>query len=201
MSPINYTPWKGIKYDGGYRNGLKLLILGDSHYGGAGANHSELTGDEIRRHVEIEPYAFWTHIEQVIEGRTLSDDARRSFWDSVAFSNYFQQALDRPGVRPSDVQWERGRRAFSEIIDYTEPDILFVFSLRVWERLPTLPEFPGTKSITEMTDAATLWRVHGRSLVGGGFAHPRNPMVGRDIWHAWSEWLFSCGTKNLGSTS
>lgn len=186
---MHYRPWRGDGYENGFRGGLKLLILGHSHYSDC---DPEATRKYTREHVEEKQGGFWTHVEQVILGERLDQDRRRAFWNSVAFSNFIQEPLEQLGDEPTDSQWTQARRAFPEIIAYTKPDLMFVFSIKAWSELPDDKEHPGSCDVPGCCKDAYLYRIDSTyQLFAGAFAHPRNPRVGRIIWHAWSEYLFA----------
>ena len=187
---MHYRPWRGDDYPNGFRKGLKLLILGHSHYDD---DNPDATEKWTRKHVEEKPDRFWTHVEEVIQGRCLDSDRRREFWNSVAFSNFIQEPLTL-GAKPTDLQWTRARKAFPEIIAYTKPDLMFVFSTKAWSKLPDdrEEEYPGSSDVPSCSGQAYLYRIDlTYQLFAGAFAHPRKPLVERIIWHAWSEFLFT----------
>ncbi len=193
MAPLmHYRPWIGDDYKDGLRSGLKLLILGHSHYGD---ENPDATEKYTKEHIEQKPGVFWTHVEQVILGQRLDKDRRRTFWNSVAFSNFIQEPLEQPGDEPTDSQWNQARRAFPEIIAYTRPDVMFVFSTTAWSKLPDdrEGEYPGSFDVPGCCEWAYLYRVDSTyQLFAGAFAHPRNAGAERRIiWHAWSEFLFT----------
>lgn len=202
---MKWQPWVGDAYQSGYRKGLKLLIFGHSHYRQdadvrAKADNPLFTQLVIEDHIRTAKYKFFKHIEDVVCGEELQHAARSDFWHRVAFSNYVQELIDAPGRNPSHGQWEGGQKAFPQIINKARPDVIFVFSLTVWNQLPSAADFPGSENIFDMTDAAYLWKIADRYVLGGGFAHQRNPLVGRDIWHVWSEWLLEEATRRLGKS-
>jgi len=188
-SLLHYRPWIGDEYPNGFRSGLKLLILGHSHYAD---DEPDATEKWTRKHLQDKPGEFWTHIEHVISGRPLDNDQRRAFWNKVAFSNFIQEPLQEPGDKPTDMQWARARRALPEIITHTKPDLMFVFSIQAWSKLPDTAEYPESCYVPGCEGNAYFYRIHSTyGLFAGVFAHPRNPRVARVIWHAWSEFLFT----------
>jgi hypothetical protein len=92
-SLMHYRPWIGDGYKNGFRSGLKLLILGHSHYAD---DEPDATEKWTGKHIEEKPSEFWIHVEQVISGERLDNDGRRAFWNNVAFSNFIQQSLEQP---------------------------------------------------------------------------------------------------------
>lgn len=187
-SLMHYRPWRGNEYENGFLSGLKLLILGHSHYDDETYGATEKW---TRRHVEVEPDDFWTHVEQVVSGQRLDNDQRRAFWNKVAFSNYIQEPL-KLGDKPTEMQWAGAQGAFPEIIAYTKPDLMFVFSVEAWSKLPDAAVYPGSHDVPGCEGNAYLYFVNPTyRLFAGAFAHSRNPRVGRIVWHAWSEFLFT----------
>jgi hypothetical protein len=196
---MSYEPWIGAAYKDGFVDKKKLLLVGHSHYRGDleidVANDPKFTKTVVKDHLEKE-YAFFSHIERVLINldSKFSKEQRDRFWKRVAFANYFQEALLEPGARPTDAQWDAGNAGFATLLRSIQPDLMFVFSLEVWNRVPTDKVFPGSDNVTQ-DGSAYLWQVDNHFVLGGGFAHPRNPRVNRPVWHAWAKWLFEQSTR------
>lgn len=98
-----FQPWAP---DGADWGGLRLLIVGESHYG-EGIKYSpteqwEHTHYVVRRYgaEARETTTFFLRIAQTFMDRvsTQPDDAYRAFWRRVCFCNYVQEFVpDRPG--------------------------------------------------------------------------------------------------------
>jgi hypothetical protein len=185
LSSMHYRPWIGSRYEEGYRDGLRLLIMGLSHYGDTDEG---ATSHWTTRHIEEKPDAFWTHVEQVVIGRALDRASRKELWHRVAFSNFLQGSMDAPGDKVTGEQWTRGRRAFAEIVECTTPDIVFVFAQSAWTHMPDDAEFPGSHSVADLGQSGYLYRIRpGYEILAAAFNHPRNPGCPREVWHAWSD--------------
>lgn len=181
---MHYRPWIGSRYQEGYRDGLKLLILGLSHYRDPDPG---ATCHWTNHHIEKTPDLFWTHVEHVVSGRALDGAGRKEFWHQVAFSNLLQDCMNAPGDNVTDEQWTRGRLAFAEIIECTAPDVVFVFAQSAWTHMPDDTEFPGSHSIIDLGQSDYLYRIRpGYDVLAAAFNHPRNPGCPREVWHAWS---------------
>jgi hypothetical protein len=191
---LHYWPWKGNRYRAGYRDSLRLLILGESHYGDDDPGATERWTKE---HCQKCPERFWTHVEQVVVGFPVQDsDDRQAFWDSVAFSNIVQDVQDRPGTQISERSWKRAREAFCDLIGLLRPDLIFVFSRTAWGKIPDDQEYPGSRYLPDVrspysaNDQAYLYEIEpGYRVLAGCFNHPRSPGVSRAVWHAWAEQL------------
>src|SRR5260221_3104767 len=197
MSYMHYLPWVGKAYASGYKNGKRLLILAESHYGDV---RRIATRYWTKRHFSKSSAGFWTTIERVIEGHNLDKSARRAFWERVAFSNIIQESLDSAGVAPTESQWRRGRRAFREIIFWTRPDLIFVFSKRGFTRIPDRTEFPGSRELVLISpnkEPAYMYFIEpGYKILAGSFNHPRRMIYRRDQWHKWARTLVAAAPSS-----
>jgi hypothetical protein len=183
---MHYRPWKGTSYKSGYVSKLKLLILGHSHYDDFNRN---ATIHWTKKHFE-KPDRFWLHVEQVVKGFPLDNTQRKSFWNSVAFANFIQQALERNG-RPTKQQWNEARNSFLQLVRCTEPNLVFVFSTTVWEHLPDAQDqgFSGSYQPPKLGARAYLYQTPDHQFLAGVFNHPRNPAKSRGYWHKWATTL------------
>jgi hypothetical protein len=206
-SSVFYFPYEGRDYKRGYRDGTKLLILGESFY-----NQVEDPNGPtfvIGSHVCKKPLRFFTAAEQMVAGKKLDGEERWKFWTRVAFTNLIQKSLDGPGDKPTDKEWQTARKAFVEIIKWTKPDLVFVFSRRAFSEMADSDEFPESRYIDPI-DArdspkgpskyeAYLYKVEykpgNRCLLAGRFNHPRHPVFPYEKWHKWAEALFKLAPK------
>jgi hypothetical protein len=190
---VHYRPWQPRGYRREGYSGLRLLILGHSHYDDWSKN---ATRDWTLAHVQKKPDRFWTHIEQVVSGRVLDPKQRQEFWSNVAFSNFIQEPLAGVGPKPSRRQWQEARRMFPEVVECTRPDVVFVFSTTVWEHLPENEAYPGSRHLPGYGRRAYLYQIEtSYRMLAGVFNHPRNPVRSREHWHAWSNTLLEAARR------
>lgn len=198
----HYLPWVGRRYRQGLNAGLRVMILGDSHYSD---EDREATRYHLRKHIDFKDrYRFWAAVEQIVGGRALrSPEERREFWDAVAFANFLQTSLDAPGVEWLYDEVHRAKQAFVELVERIEPDVLLVFSKRAWSCLPGDDQWPGSHNLTNvrvpkpMNSMAYAFMLHsGHPMVGGAFNHPRNAGVPLWKWHKWVVRLFAAAREH-----
>lgn len=95
----HYKPWKGSNYTASRWPGVKLLLLGESHYADYSANATiRYTKDYMAGGSGV----FWTRTMQLVTGSHHSQVDRTDFWNDVAFYNYVQEpAGNGPRKRPT----------------------------------------------------------------------------------------------------
>lgn len=131
MEP-NFTPWVGTRYDRSELHGLRILILGESHYCGVGEDRRDLTARAVSRWGKLERHPFFTVIAKLILGKGpgewLDDEARSLFWDQVAFYNYIQERVgDNPRMRPTGAMWERAPEPYRFVLRDLRPQLVVSF--------------------------------------------------------------------------
>ncbi|WNM57733.1 hypothetical protein [Candidatus Nitrospira allomarina] len=139
-----FDPWVGTKYRYEGFNGLKVLILGESHYGDAGTETAELTSEVVKEWGQEKRSRFFTVTQKLIQGtasgeRVLAQD-RKEFWEQVAFYNYIQEFVGAgPRQRPAQEMWERSAAAFNDTLGELEPNVLVVLGYELQSNLPKVP--------------------------------------------------------------
>jgi hypothetical protein len=157
---VTFQPWIGEYFEAGV-NGVKLLVLGESHY------HCCTDSPECREVTESVRNSFHQGLTQSVVGwwkdnphksplsyrvPKLFNKEKPTFWNSVIFYNYLQTfAGPEARVRPSEEQWldEDNSKAFQEILDAYKPDRILVLGKKLWVNLPsetpTGPSRPETR--------------------------------------------------------
>src|SRR4051812_25845872 len=104
-----WQPWVGSRYaSDGYRS-KRILILGESHYGGDGCHYPEFTREVIRDMALVKGHLpFFSRVQRLIVGGRggFSLPEREDFWQRVAFCNFIQTALEQQGHRPTYEMWQ-----------------------------------------------------------------------------------------------
>lgn len=142
-----FEPWIGEKYTTkGIEGGVRLLILGESHYGTPGDDDASFTQQVVENHGKEKRHAFFTKTAKLVlgmgKGEYLQDEKRRQFWDSVAFYNYIQEyAGETPDGDVTNEMWERAKEPFLDVIEQLNPDALLVLGKQLGSNLPDLEEF------------------------------------------------------------
>lgn len=143
MTNPNFEPWKPPGDDPRF-NGVRLLILGESHYDEGDAyspdEQREFTKDIVRRWgAEAKGYQrFFANVFRTFnDGESHhTSDAFRDFWGKVFFYNYVQELV--PGgarVRPSSQTWANSADAFHSVLDDVKPDAVVVVGRTTWNMM------------------------------------------------------------------
>jgi len=121
---FTFDPWIGSKYNNTRLNWIKLLIIGESHYGKKETERRETTKEIAWNLGQINRHQYYTIIAKLELGfgkGNIRNEVRADFWDCVAFSNYIQEFVaDDPKARarPTEKMWYEAIKAVVDIIDY-----------------------------------------------------------------------------------
>lgn len=136
MKSVKFLPWVGQNYADGL-NGIKTLILGESHYQwecGRDINEwREVTQRLVQEQVDG-PFtkAFWTKIVIAFIGHSPTQDEKKKFWSSVVFYNYVQESAgDAPRIAPKRESWASSEDAFLEVLETLKPDFILILGDRL----------------------------------------------------------------------
>lgn len=164
---VEFLPWIGAHYREGIGHGLKILIIGDSHYENPGDTHTPeqivtLTRDQITLHLAglSGGEEFFAKTRGLFGGDAVAD-----FWEHVAFCNIIPEVLSAARERKSDSQYRRGEKIVGSIAGLIRPDIALVLGDRAWgamsntERLGTLDLNPLQKGLDR--DPRRIWALPG----------------------------------------
>jgi len=159
MGNIFFRPWIGENYFSTGILGKKILLLGESHICGEGCkdcgnlnehpNCNEFTNNVIKYFLNyktgVGDFEYWmntyTKFGNVLYNKSLSAEETVSFWNSISFYNYVQYSTDQARVSPLYEEFEKSSKAFFEILQSYQPDLVFVWGERLWEQLPTNGEY------------------------------------------------------------
>jgi hypothetical protein len=138
---VRFAPWVGSQYAEGFCD-LRILLVCESHYGdkeherptatpeivkalALGEKHPRATG-KLRRHPHF------TKIMCAVKNvrNSFSSAQKKEFWNSVAYYNFLQEFIRGSRVPPPKDAWERGKSAFTEVLDVLAPDLIVCFSAR-----------------------------------------------------------------------
>lgn len=136
-----FEPWIGKDYREGFDEGVRLLVLGESHWGKMEWEHSEFTRNVVRKWCFEERDRFFTTIAKLVLGLPpgvyLSNSARQTFWNQVAFYNYVPCIVGPgPRDRPSDTKWALAQEPFRDVVDELMPHAILVLGKELWWHLP-----------------------------------------------------------------
>ena len=140
-----FLPWVGDRYFGGNRYGLRLLVLGESHYGDPTEHRDRDFTRWVVRHFGQERRArFFTRTAKVlIEDRDpgwISDAQRAEVWEHVAFYNFVLTVMEGPGHAPSNQHWEAAQAPFRTVLDVLFPQAVLILGRRVNDHVKQRPD-------------------------------------------------------------
>lgn len=201
MSEVFFQPFVGKDYQRGGIFGKRIMVLGESHYCEEGCadcgdveRHPEcglFTNGTMRNYLdENYPREDWTKtflkFERSLVGHETDWAERRKIWQSVLFFNYLQEAMSGPREAGTPPQYDRGSRAFYEVIDKYQPQYIIVWGIQqLWNYLPGDSRWHAEKPI--VVDDYSV-NTGSYTLKSGGEAKVMavyHPSVGYswDYWH------------------
>lgn len=150
MEKVFFKPWVGKNYDSGGIFGKKILVVGESHYCGGCKRCGDIENAEecaeftTKRCIEplLEGYkARWTgtfhKFERSLVGHETDLQESRKIWDSIAFYNYIQKAVEGPRKSPDWEDYRAAKEAFFETLDVLNPDVVIVWGVgRMFDNMP-----------------------------------------------------------------
>ncbi len=142
-STRTFEPWIGSKYVAEGLDGLRLLIVGESHYG-SGTESADFTRSIVQKWGREKRHRYFTTVAKLVLDRGsayISDAERADFWDRVAFTNYVQSFVDESAesrARPTEEMWEAAREPFRQTVRKADPDAILVTGLELGRRLPNV---------------------------------------------------------------
>ena len=139
---VSFQPWVGNLYGRANRFGVRLLILGESHYGDAKSAHPELTRNVIRSWAQQKRDRFFTVIANTLISNRgwISDEERASVWEHVAFYNLVQELVSGPRQEPSFRQYVEAQQPFHRVLERLEPHAVLVLGYRTADHILDWPE-------------------------------------------------------------
>ena len=141
---VAFHPWVGAHYGRESRFGVRLLVLGESHYDeDPEFSDSGFTQDVVRTWGQTQRARFFTVIAKVLLGSAdwIDDDVRSEIWEHVAFYNFVQSTVV-PGPRtpPTFRQWCEAQSPFVTVLQSLEPDAVLMLGWRLAEHILHQPE-------------------------------------------------------------
>lgn len=140
----------------------RLLVLGESHYGGPESDYPGFTQFVVQQFGITRRDRYFTTTAKLVlgipSGVYLTNDARRAFWHSVAFYNYIPGLVGATSrIRPTDDQWTRGADILQGVLADLQPHMILVLGKELWYRLIGLGPIdghPGLRQLSTTSDSA-----------------------------------------------
>lgn len=168
---VHYVPCIGVDYFDGLHSGVRLLLVGESHY-----EKDQLTPQESREHTlssfgqfgdrRFDLLKDTTFFRRVGELPTLNEGADREevakTWRRVAFTNFLQYSVgNKASDRPNRGHWCNGEPALKEIVSRLKPDAVLFVSKAAWNRLQYGKYVEGVQVNAERTPRRLWLMPHG----------------------------------------
>ena len=138
-----FDPWIGSRYTDGI-GGVRLLILGEAHYGTDEEKCDQThTTEIIRKLGQQGRFRFHSVVQRLVTGGRgwLSAADRAEFWEKVAFYNFIQSF---PGpksrVRPTAEMWLTARQPFLQTLQEIAPQLILVLGHQLSSNVPPAPD-------------------------------------------------------------
>lgn len=188
MTSPTFLPWKPT---GDPRfNGLRLLIVGESHYDEGepppAEQVSSFTSEIVTRWgANAEGYTrFFGNIYATFndDGAHWSSDEFKRFWNSVYFYNYVQSFVEgNARVRPTAEQFSESADAFHAVLDELKPEGIVVVGQTIWDSMSDR----GAKLVERDEDGlGSIYRYeyNGGTCLAGHTHHPSSIGYSADYW-------------------
>lgn len=140
-----FDPWVGSKYWSDGFNGVRVLILGESHYGEPGTEKSVLTSEVVKEWAQQKRFRFFTVTQKLVSGLEsnswVSNEQRKEFWELVAFYNFIQTFPgSEPRYRPTQKMWSEAASPFLSTLEDLSPHVLVVLGYELQLHMPETPK-------------------------------------------------------------
>ncbi|HEX5179686.1 MAG TPA: hypothetical protein VFW04_10165 [Gemmatimonadaceae bacterium] len=194
-SPCHFYPWVGPAYEAGAIDGLRALVLGESHYAYAGlteANERTLTCRVIEEELEgIRKHRFISAVTTVLFGHAAVRDRKqfRQGWNQLAYYNFVQELAGSGSNhrRPSEDAWDRSIAPFRWLLSQLQPDIVLACGRTLYERLKLvdgLTSEPLYGDDAKRSRSRLLDVANGHPAVLGMIYHPASRHFTASEWKA-----------------
>lgn len=174
---IGFVPFVGRHYESGI-DGLRVLVLGESHYREDGVDNTAPVTRTFTRNVfgpmaeprrESGDGRFFPPLDRLLTGERWPDvTTAAAAWHRIAFCNLVQQfAGIKPGDRPTAAQFRDGARTLvAHTLPLLRPDVMLVLGRRTWVELDTGCERANVASYMAQgvrrrhRPTREVWRMH-----------------------------------------
>ena len=207
MKHINFEPWVGKNYFSSGLNGMKILVLGESHYCKNELKPNErcfpfcrkenMKSDCFSQTIDVVSNFVYDYagegylqtflcFERAVIGKELSQQEREDFWNGVIFYNYIQFSQSGPRIAPQQEHWAHSELALKELLEEYMPDYIIAWGARLYGGLPDWGGV-GSKIYINETDCTDVWTytINGKEIPMLKVHHPSSPS-GKS-WPYWHE--------------
>lgn len=142
---VYFTPFVGDDYDLGLVDGVRVLLLGESHYGvpssapGCGRDCTQSNFDGYMDEdcdLDNQPQFFRKLPRIVTRDENVTQVGSAAAWRCIAYANFVQEFVGpHARMRPSHDQWKRGQAALTEFVETLRPDVVLVLGAQLWNHI------------------------------------------------------------------
>ncbi|MDR9399171.1 MAG: hypothetical protein RI562_08915 [Salibacter sp.] len=138
-SNLKWHPYVGSYYHKGI-DGLKVLIIGESHYKKPGSKADRIAADphftikivkEMGEMKEYDDIKMFKNFHMTMVGSDEFDHSR--FWKGLSFYNFIQRAMDSNKGRPNKEDYLNGWSVFPKVIQELSPDICIFIGVKAYD--------------------------------------------------------------------
>ena len=150
MEHVKFKPWKGDNYKSGGIFGKKILAIGESFYCSEEDAIYTLTDKIVNDYLAIRDGEFrkndggWTNtylkFERSLKGKETTPEESHEIWNSIAFYNYLQVPMSGAREPGYATDYKNAENAFYEVINKLQPDLIIVWGVRLFEKLPGIKD-------------------------------------------------------------
>jgi hypothetical protein len=168
---VYFVPLIGPDYERGLRDGVRVLLLGDSHYRNEGDTgigwERDCTVVNFQEYLD-EKYdgwrterAFFKKLPAIVALKADPTPAESaSAWRSVAFANAVQSFMDGARRSPTKAQYAQAGIAVREMVDLLQPDVVLVLGSRLWKNLPAdLGKYSEETALSAEREDRDVWLI------------------------------------------
>ena len=140
---VSFHPWVGSRYGRQSRFGVRLLLLGESHYDeDPEFSDCGFTQEIVHEWGQNRLARFFTVSAKVLLGRRvcISNEERSEIWEHTAFYNFVQSVVPGPGTPPTFRQWCEAQTPFETVLQSLKPDAVLMLGKRLSEHVLHRPQ-------------------------------------------------------------
>lgn len=157
--------------------GIRLLVLGESHYGAEPSTKASSDLTERLMRGEVQRGSTKTFLTKTSRLLLRDQDAgkadRRKVRDQIAFYNFVQSwAGTGARIAPTDAAWAKSRAPFREVMNELEPHAVLVLGKRLWKHIPVEDRESGPFKGAECVGMGGYSLDGGKSSFMLGVHHP-----------------------------
>lgn len=189
MTNVFFNPNVGKNYELEGYNGLKLLILGESHYCGEDCEDcgkesqsecSNFTLNVLNSYLNYKrgsgEHERWmntfTRFTNILLGEQVNNETLINFWNAVIFYNYVQSSTNGPRIAPTPKQFEDSKDGFIKILKKYKPDLILVWGERLWNNLPNTGRWGEENILDNANGRFYYYNINNKEIPAYSIYHP-----------------------------